>query len=353
MKILLCESPGDNGYIESLISAYEALGHSVSYGVNNFYRCHEVPDILHIHWPESLYNWNQSSVDVEGMASNIEKRLNWFKEHEVKIVYTVHNIKPHDGLDKNDKDIFHAVLSSADILVHHCVSSQSLIKKEYSSILNVRQKNIVCRHGHYLIHYERIDKKLARAKYGIPEDKIVILNFGAQREYKNESFLLRIFENLLEPRKFLLIAGRFDMPAVGLFKIFLLKLKNRFRRHFFFSDRKYIYKSFPIDEIPYILSCADLAIAGQSHALNSGFLALAATYSLPVVTPDIGCFCESVENWNYESYTADNLGSAVEALARACKGLETKKNCDNSLWLENHSWVKHASLIIDTAANNL
>ena len=86
MKILICESPGDNGYIESLISAYEALGHSVSYGVNNFHQCHEIPDILHIHWPESLYKWNQSSVDVEGMASNIEKRLNWFKEHEVKIV---------------------------------------------------------------------------------------------------------------------------------------------------------------------------------------------------------------------------------------------------------------------------
>ena len=58
MRILLVENPSENGYIESLINAYKELGHEVYCGVYNFYHSNVIPDIIHIHWPESLYKWN-------------------------------------------------------------------------------------------------------------------------------------------------------------------------------------------------------------------------------------------------------------------------------------------------------
>ena len=61
MNILIADNPGLNSYVTSLIEAYKKADINVICGLHNFFYSNFIPDILHIQWPEKLYNWNPFS----------------------------------------------------------------------------------------------------------------------------------------------------------------------------------------------------------------------------------------------------------------------------------------------------
>jgi hypothetical protein len=342
MKILLTEKPSENGYNQSLINAYTRAGHELTTGADAFFFSESLPDMVHIHWPESLFRWHAPrGMDSEQVSRLITGRLNWFKEHHVTIINTIHNLAPHDRAGTQDLDVYRQVIQHADILVHHCHNSVKLLTDSYPDIL-ASKKNIVCAHGDYLIEYCSVSKAQARSRYNIPPDRQVILNFGRQRPYKNEKFIASVFSRLTSPSKYLVIAGIFDNPDNSRW----LRIRNRFRKRFPYRDRKYIYRHFPSEELPDIITSADIIFLGQRHALNSGLLALAATYKIPVVCPDIGCFREAMENWHCEFYTAGDIDDAGRALQRMSEKIKHLENPDNSDWLAGNSWDHHVDMII-------
>jgi len=342
MKILLTDKPtADNDYIESLICAYSRAGHQVTAGAENFFFSDDLPDILHIQWPESLYQWNapkgKTRDDVYRM---IVERLDWYKSNGVTIINTIHNLAPHDSTQDSDREVYRQVLGHADILVHHCTDSIRLLAETYPAATG--RANIVCSHGDYLIHHRSVDRNHARSHYGIPEDKLVILNFGRQRPYKNERFISTVFNQLAIKSKYLVIAGVFQYPGKGRW----LRIRNYLRKRYPYRNRKYIYRMFPVSELPDIISGADIIFLGQQNALNSGLLALAATYSKPVVCPDIGCFKQSMESWLCETFTAGDVDDAVRALQQMCNELPGPASLNNSDWLERNSWDSHVAGIL-------
>ena len=355
MNILITESPSENGYIESLINAYTRAGHTVICDVNNFYFSGYMPDILHIHWPERLYKWHSlESIGGVDIYKTIKERLLWYKEKGTKIIHTIHNLNPHDSNHAFEEDIYQLIIEYADILVHHCNDSINFIIDRCS---DASQKiNIVCPHGDYLIHYKIIDQSHARQQYNIPSEKIVILNFGKQRPYKNENFIKTVIKDLECTSKCLLVAGRFENPGGNSSSRLYFRARNRIRKQFEYSKQRYIYRQIPTDEIPAILCSSDIVFLGQQHGLNSGLLSLAATYSKPVVCPDIGCFHASLSGWNHETYNAGNIADAVRALDKMCaRVIEIKKEAasfDNSLWLTKHSWDRHVKNILLNASGN-
>jgi hypothetical protein len=343
MKILLTEKPSENGYNQSLINAYTRAGHELVTGADAFFFSESLPDMVHIQWPESLFRWHApGEMDSEQVSRLITERLDWFKENHVTIVNTIHNLAPHDRAGTQDLDVYRQVIRHADILVHHCHKSVELLAKSYPEIV-AGKKNIVCPHGDYLIEYRSASKTQARSRYDIAPDRLVILNFGRQRPYKNEKFIASVFKRVKSPSKYLVMAGIFDNPDNSRW----LRIRNRFRKRFPYRDRKYIYRHFPSEELPDIITSADIIFLGQRHALNSGLLALAATFRKPVVCPDIGCFREAMENWHCEFYTAGDIKDAGHALQRMSEKIKHLDNPDNSEWLAINSWDNHIKGIIE------
>jgi len=348
VKILLTESPNENGYIESLMNAYKNLGHEVYCDVNNFYSSNFIPDVVHIHWPERLYSWHTIvSLDDVDYYSLIKERLDWFRNNSVSIVYTIHNLKPHENNTMIDTDIFKLITKKSDILVHHCSHSVALFNEKYNKYLSNETESIVCHHGDYLLHYRKVDRRLARARYDIPQNKIVTLNFGRQRPYKNETFIANVFNKITNRSKYLVFAGVFDAPKVNRISHWYFKIRNKIRKHTSIGNKKFIYKSFPVAELPYILACADIVFIAQSEALNSGIIPLAATYELPIVMPDIGCFKESAEGCEYKTYAVNNQLDAIEKLTLAHDEVKESNVRNNENWLKNNSWKSHASNIVN------
>jgi hypothetical protein len=348
MRILVAENPSDNGYIESLILAYQRAGHSVICGPGNFYFSNDVPDVLHIQWPESLYKWFKvPSIDELDYYSLIRERLIWYKDRGSTIVHTIHNLQPHDSKLTHDEDIYRLVMEYSDVLVHHCEKSVELVGERHPDSRN--KINLVCAHGDYLNHYREVDKAAARLKYGISSEKFVVLNFGKQRPYKNDGFINAVFRGLGGGNAFLVIAGYFEIPSRRLLTRLYYRARNLVRTRFNHRNKLYLYRQFPVSEIPQILGMTDIVFIAQQHALNSGLLPLAATYGKPVVCPDTGCFRSAVEGWVYETYSPGDLEDARRAINAVRKRLvDNPEVLDNSRWLSENSWDRHVNKILDT-----
>jgi glycosyltransferase involved in cell wall biosynthesis len=124
-----------------------------------------------------------------------------------KIVFTVHNILPHET-NKADRILTKAVLSFGDGYIVHASSNRD------SLISNFRLTENAIHKVHMPVHdmYEggELDRNSARKEIGIPSDAKVILSFGNLREYKGIDKLIMALSIIAEviPDVHLLIVGQ-------------------------------------------------------------------------------------------------------------------------------------------------
>jgi|GEM_PF-1584554 len=348
MTILITDQPGTNTYLTALIKAYKSAGITVICGLHNFFYSNLIPDILHIQWPEKLYSWFPfSSMNEEEQYKAIKERLQWYKDNNANIVHTIHNIKPHVPENSGfEERIFKLIISYSDILVHHCNGSVNTLKTVYTE--SAGKFNIVCPHGDYLLDYSSIARDEARRKLGIPQNKFVLLNFGNQLKYKNENFIESVFNKLPLKNKYLLTAGNNRSGGYSKGLHLYNSIKRTIRMKLTYNNRKYHYKVVTPEELPVFINAADIFfLAHSGNNLNSGILPLAATYSKPVIFPNIGCFAEQMEGWIYETYRQGNEDGAVNAVKNLYMKLGNFNNSfDNTTWLSINSWDKHVQRIL-------
>ncbi len=362
MKILLCLNSGEtNSYISNIADAYQTSGHDVVFGVDNFLNSNELPDILHIHWPEAIHGWGSKKFTKNDL-NLLEERFSLYKEKNIPIVYTVHDLKPHESISEFDDDICHLIIKFTNIFVHHGNSSIELLKKKFPSIANLT--HIVAPYGLY--KNKKVSRVDSRKKYKLPQDRVVICNFGWQKKYKNIKFTLTVFDSWKNSKKFLFIIGEkryFISKRNIVFKILnlLLKFKDDILSKIPNKYKKQIFKLIPEKDIPNVMAASDIIFLGHSSGLNSGLLALAASYGKPVVYPDIGNFREQLDlHGKYDfgfCYEAGNIDSAVEALNSCFEQILTSKDYtdeflfDNSDWKKGHTWSKHVITILNAVKN--
>ncbi len=354
MNILLLENISrTNQYIAQLSKAYQKKGHCVILGSDNFFYSNFIPDFVHIQWPESLYLWN-NTVKNKKTIFLFEKRLRFYSENNVPVVYTIHNILPHDNPSLFDEKIFYIVSKFTNIFVHHGEKSIYLIKERYP--FSKKSKHIVCPHGPY--PYIKKDSSIAKKFYNLPENKIIYLNFGLQRPYKNSSFTTSVFKNL-PSNNFLFTIGpqMFCSNKEESLKFFFGKLNDKILSPYyrkttnpFSKNKKAFLREVKNVEIPQIMAATDAFFLGHKSGLNSGLLPLAASYKKPVVFPDIGNFKEQLIEWPWKKcYTPNDIASARKAVCNISSSIIENKNIrhfDNKKWLVENSWEKHVSNII-------
>ena len=97
MKIL-CLPPVKNIFFAKLCEGLRRFVSEVSCDMDMLWDTKSFYDILHIHFPEAFYCWKQAktSEDETSRAKNFLERLNTLKQKGVKILWTVHNLEPHD-----------------------------------------------------------------------------------------------------------------------------------------------------------------------------------------------------------------------------------------------------------------
>ncbi len=283
-----------NPYCELLYDHVERLGVEVldgRSGLRWLLAHRKRTRVLHLHWPERHFR-RGSMLGALGFVV----RLLVARALGYRVVWTVHNLAPHEEAGVSDR-LVRAALARLATLVVHCEAARRLLGRR-------GRRAFVIPHGSYVGRYPNgITQAAARARLGLEPDARVLLAFGQVRAYKGLDALLAAFAALPAPHARLVIAGA---PAAGAGvpdsadpRVLL------FLRHV------------PDAEVQVFFNAADVVVLPYRAVLTSGAAMLALSFARGVVGPRAGCL-EEIERSGaallYDPTAPDGLATA---LARA------------------------------------
>ncbi len=328
-----------NTYLNNLVEAYKREGVKVILGYEAFIYGNLIPDIIHFHWAESLLKIMNSDQET------FFRKLDFFKDHGVKFIYTAHNTMPHKESKTIDySSFFPRLFQYIHLFVHHGNLSIDIYKEKFP--VNDKE-HIVCHHGDYMKDVKDFteSKITAREALRLPKNKKIILVFG-QLQFKNLDFAKAVFHKVKRNFKesFIVLAGsnpQFKYTDVNkLYDKINNNLLNRLRK-----NKRAFNKRFSHYETFLLFKSSDVIFLPHNSGLTSGIIHMAATIGKPFVYPDIGVFEEQAEYCRCEKYKQSNIDDAFKAIAKLLT--DPVDSFDNTQWLANNSWEKHVKLILN------
>lgn len=280
-------------------------------------------DILHIHWPESLLE-TKSWLHARWSELKFRRLLDQARRKGTRIVWTVHDLKPHDLVFPDlERRFWHAVLDRVDGVIGLTQTGLDLAHERFPHLASL--PSFVIPHGHYRDRYpNRIDKAEARRRLGVGNDATVVTYFGQIRPYKNVPRLIAAVRSLEKPVT-LFVCGRLSKRV---------DMADELARAAGGDPRIHLETRFIADEdVQLFLNAADLLVFPYRDILNSGSALLGLSFDRPVLVPKLGAMGELQQavgaDWvrTYEgqldaAVVASALEWAVTAPARGAAPLE-------------------------------
>jgi glycosyltransferase involved in cell wall biosynthesis len=231
------------------------------------------PVVLHVHW---LYWVTAGATSPAAAADRIRQfadLIAGLKERRIRLVWTVHNLLPHEtDYPDAELELRRVMMKAADVVHLMTPDQERMLGDAYGVAPN---QVVVAPHPSYLGAYpDWIDRNGARAHLGIPDRLRVLATVGQIRPYKGYREFVRALDRLhrQDPDLRWLVAGR--VRAEGGWQEFV----SAVARH----PAVLCFPGFvPAADVQYYLRAADAAVFPYVRSLNSGALALAASFGLP------------------------------------------------------------------------
>jgi glycosyltransferase involved in cell wall biosynthesis len=246
---------------------------------------HGVVDVLHLNWPHYMYEAPDLTERVARSAELIAN-LALARELGYKVVWTVHNLFPHDSQHRDlDRLVRLALTRCCTALIVHCDHARHLVQRHFHRTERV----FTIPHGHFIDAYPNtMSRAEARHRLGIAEDRFVYLFFGNVRRYKGLEQLLTTFQALPDPQSVLLIAAK-TYNAYG--DDFVEQARQADPRIVVCPSRFFANEEFQL-----YFNAADVGIFPFVDVLTSGSTITALSFGLPVIVPAVGCLPELVDD---------------------------------------------------------
>jgi beta-1,4-mannosyltransferase len=265
---------------------------------------------LHLHW---LNRITRSATDEADAAVEVQAflaRLDAFLAAGGRLVWTAHNVLPHDSRYPAADTVLRQGLADRAALVHVVAGGTAeAIGDRYT--LPPPDRVVHVPHPSYRGAYpEGPARDQARLSLGLTPDELVYAFVGAIRPYKGLAALLAAFDEVSadgRPRR-LLVAGNPDKSAA---------VEAAIDAALAHPNVLLSTGLLPAEEIATVLRAADVAVLPYRDALNSGVLMLALTFGLPVVAPAIPGVLELVDARVAATFQPGEPGALADALRRA------------------------------------
>ncbi|MBD2448766.1 glycosyltransferase [Nostoc sp. FACHB-152] len=270
---------------------------------------HEKANFVHFHWLHPFFLDKNKFVNIAKLIIIIIQ-LVILKIINIKIIWTIHNLKNHENKNLIFERICSIVVAElSDAIITHCrVAKEEAIKEFF-----IRNKNkvFVIPHGNYIDSYEnKIEKSLARKRLGLKDSNLVFLFFGAIRPYKGVFELIDTFNQIHGEKIELVIAGRVHNDSKEMTELLKEKIANDQRIKFFPGF-------IPTDEVEIYMNACDAAIFPYRDILTSGAVLLAMSFGRACIAPCKGCIGEVLDNVGAFLYEVDDDNGLMKAIQSA------------------------------------
>ena len=131
-------------------------------------------DLLHMHWPEWV-----AFDDLDAHRAIITE----LADHDVPVVWTAHNLTPHDKRRSVYDPIYAAWAEAVDSVIHHSAWGEQRMRRRYPFRADCRHE--VIPHGHFGALWDRPpDRATAESRLGLSPTALRIGILGAPRAEK-------------------------------------------------------------------------------------------------------------------------------------------------------------------------
>ena len=321
-----------NTFPYELAKSVEVEGVQVQIGIEAFWSCDLQLDIIHIHWPESLFKWQEP--DREELIK-IESTLRNWRELGSKIVTTRHNITKHNNDTRNFDTLYSLVYKYSQAVIHlgkYSIKEFAVRYKE-KEFVN-QQRHVTIPHGIYTDNPDDISRDDAREKLKINFSDFALLAFGQIRAKEEKDLLKGAFEKIHISNK-KLIVPRWSLPKKR-WKRALEKVYYKLH-----PDYRFDWHMVPSEDIQLFMNAADVVIIPRIKNLNSGVLILAFTFGKVVVGTDFGVIGEILSETGNPTFAPDDISSVVCAIEDAKELAENGKGEENRIYAHKKwNWGK-------------
>lgn len=286
MKILITtpiySNIESNPFVKVLSEGLQALGNDVVCSRDEFWNNPKAFDLIFFQWPQDLLTKEervqQDPDTINFHLLRIEKQLQLIKKEHIPMFITVHNIHPHNGSEFMCA-VYDLVYGYADAFHHMGDFSRVLFTKNYP-----QAHHFIVPHP---IYYNLFDVTLSqgecRKKYGLPQNKPVIIAFGSFRNNDERSLILNLshkyrYNCCLWAPKYNRILGGNNGKLSKAFTYVLYRMRGIKMYRGEISD----------EEMLEMITASDVVFIQRTEILNSGNLPLGFSLGKIVVGPDRG-----------------------------------------------------------------
>ncbi|MGB7435019.1 MAG: glycosyltransferase family 4 protein [Candidatus Acidiferrum sp.] len=279
------------------------------------------PDIVHVQWIPLVRR-----LPFEIWFLRVVKKLG------IKLVYTAHNVLPHDT-GVAFVPVFTRVYREMDAIICHTDEAKRRLVREFS--LDPERVSVIA-HGPLLQDAKLRSVRASKAQLSVPENEVLVVWQGFVRSYKGLDFLLESWRKVdaLGLNARLLIAGTGES---GLLEAVEEQVDRLHLRESVRLDFRFI----PDPELPTYYQASDILVYPYREVTTSGALMTALAYRKAIVATALPAFREVLQDGetallvNYGD--VDGLADALTRLIRNPQererlawGVVASDNFDNS-----------------------
>ena len=245
-------------------------------------------DIVHFQWTIGFFDASKKLQQWKQVLAFIYF-LFLLRKKGCKIVWTVHNIHPHD------RPLFPYYLGNmflahlADAIIVHAESASKEVKQWYGLSKKIVVIPYTTYQGYSKIYTPNYSKVKARRELRLPENKFIYLFFGYIRKYKGVDIIIKAFQKKRPKNSILLIAGGY--------------WSNKERKEIeklVGNDPDIILHTEEIigKSVQQHMAAADVVVLPYRKITTSGVLVLALTFGKPIIAVKKGMLPEWVSEKN-------------------------------------------------------
>ena len=286
------------------------------------------PNYLHFDWIQSYYIRKKFWLSLILLPLFIFQVLYIDYFTKSKIVWTLHNIFPHNSNNVSfNRWVRH-------FFAKHCewirVFSEDSIERASNELTISNKKFIVVPEGDYTDVYPNVvSQDRARKELEIDENDLVFLSLGFIKRYKGIKNLIVEFSKLKNKNLQLIIAGQIiDKTYYDEVHNTIVKLQDK---------RIHLKGGFiPNDKLQFYYNAADIVVLPFEKIENSGSAIMAMGFKKPIIAPKIGVLKKRLNQQYKLLYT--NLTEGLETVIKYDKKELIKIGKANFQSLKEYKW---------------
>ena len=292
------------------------------------------PDYLHFDWIQSYYVRKKHWMTLMLFPIFIFQILYVKYFSKTKIVWTLHNIMPHNvehiGFNRWVRHLFAKQCEWIRVF-----SEDSIIRATQELEINI-EKFIVVPEGDYTsVYTNTITQQQARNELNLDQDDKVLLSLGYIKPYKGIENLIKEFSKIPNKKVQLLIAGQV------MDKKYFKNLQNTINQ---LKDNRIKLKDIfiPVENLQIYYNAADVVVLPFDKVENSGSAIMAMGFKKPIIAPNMGVLKKRLQQ--QKSLLYSNLGEGLNKAILLDKNYLMKVGEDNFQALKKNKWEDFAKV---------